>query len=38
MLGKPMFPGVSTLNQIERVLKITGMPSQDDIDAMMSVH
>lgn len=31
MLGKPMFPGVSTLNQIERVLKITGMPSQEDI-------
>jgi len=31
MLGKPMFPGVSTLNQIERVLKMTGMPSQEDI-------
>lgn len=38
MLGKPMFPGVSTLNQIERVLKITGMPSQEDIDAMLSPH
>lgn len=26
-----MFPGVSTLNQIERVLKVTGMPSQEDV-------
>lgn len=26
-----MFPGVSTLNQIERVLKVTGMPSQEEI-------
>jgi serine/threonine protein kinase len=33
-----MFPGVSTLNQIERVLKCTGMPSQEDIDAMNSPH
>jgi mitogen-activated protein kinase 15 len=38
MLGKPMFPGVSTLNQIERVLKVTGMPTQEDIDSMMSPH
>jgi mitogen-activated protein kinase 15 len=38
MMGKPMFPGVSTLNQIERVLKVTGMPSQEDIDSMMSPH
>ena len=38
MLGKPMFPGVSTLNQIERVLKVTGMPSQEDIDSMNSPH
>ena len=33
-----MFPGVSTLNQIERVLKVTGMPSQEDIDSMNSPH
>ena len=38
MLGKPMFPGVSTLNQIERVLKMTGMPTQEDIDTMNSPH
>lgn len=33
-----MFPGVSTLNQIERVLKVTGMPTQEDIDSMNSPH
>ena len=33
-----MFPGVSTLNQIERVLRATGMPSQEDIDSMNSPH
>eukprot|EP00343_Euplotes_focardii_P003968 CAMPEP_0205809762 /NCGR_PEP_ID=MMETSP0205-20121125/13996_1 /ASSEMBLY_ACC=CAM_ASM_000278 /TAXON_ID=36767 /ORGANISM="Euplotes focardii, Strain TN1" /LENGTH=202 /DNA_ID=CAMNT_0053087325 /DNA_START=561 /DNA_END=1169 /DNA_ORIENTATION=- len=33
-----MFPGVSTLNQIERVLKVTGMPSQEDIDSVNSPH
>ncbi|CAI2368800.1 unnamed protein product [Moneuplotes crassus] len=38
MLGKPMFPGVSTLNQIERVLKVTGMPTQEEIDSMNSPH
>jgi len=30
-LGKPLFPGTSTLNQIERVLEVTGRPSKDDI-------
>lgn len=33
-----MFPGISTLNQIERVLKLTGMPTQEDIEAMNSPH
>ncbi len=33
-----MFPGVSTLNQIERVLKVTGMPTQEEIDSMNSPH
>ena len=35
-LGKPMFPGTSTLNQIERVLEVTGRPSKEDIDSMQS--
>lgn len=35
-LAKPMFPGTSTLNQIERVLEVTGRPSRDDIVSLQS--
>ena len=35
-LGKPMFPGTSTLNQIQRVLEITGSPSKEDIASLQS--
>jgi mitogen-activated protein kinase 15 len=34
--GKPLFPGTSTMNQLEKILEITGMPSQADIDAVQS--
>ena len=34
LLGKPVFPGTSTLNQLDRVMELIGRPSQDDIDAM----
>ncbi len=37
-LGKPLFPGTSTLNQIERVLEITGRPSKDDIAGIQSTQ
>lgn len=30
-LGKSIFPGNSTLNQIERILQLLGKPSRDDI-------
>ena len=33
LTGKPMFPGTSTLNQLDRILEFTGRPSQDDIEA-----
>lgn len=36
MLGKPMFPGTSTMNQIDKILEVTGMPSDDDIAAIKS--
>ncbi len=36
LLGKPVFPGTSTLNQLDRVMEVTGRPSQDDIDAINS--
>jgi mitogen-activated protein kinase 15 len=32
--GKPLFPGTSTINQLERVLMWTGAPSQADIEAL----
>lgn len=34
--GKPMFPGTSTLNQIFKVLEITGKPSKEDIESINS--
>ena len=32
LLGKPVFPGTSTLNQLDRVMEITGRPTADDIE------
>mgnify|MGYP003690413089 CR=1 FL=1 len=34
--GKSLFPGTSTLNQIERILEVTGRPSQQDIESIDS--
>jgi mitogen-activated protein kinase 15 len=34
MKGKPLFPGSSTINQLERVLMWTGSPSQADMDEL----
>ena len=36
LIGKPFFPGTSTLNQLDRVMEITGRPSQEDIDSINS--
>jgi mitogen-activated protein kinase 15 len=36
IVGKAIFPGNSTLNQIERVLELTGKPKPEDIDALDS--
>lgn len=36
IVGKAIFPGTSTLNQIERVLELTGKPKPDDIEAIES--
>ena len=30
-LGKPMFPGSSTLNQLSRLIEITGKPTVQDL-------
>ena len=34
--GKPMFPGSSTMNQLDKIIEVTGKPSQADIDAIDS--
>lgn len=34
--GKAIFPGTSTLNQIERVLELIGKPKPEDIDSLES--
>jgi len=37
LLGaKPMFPGTSTMNQIDRILAILGRPSKEDLDSIQS--
>ncbi|KAK3232768.1 hypothetical protein CYMTET_56895 [Cymbomonas tetramitiformis] len=34
--GKPMFQGTSTMNQLDKIMEITGRPSQEDIDSIQS--
>ena len=36
LLGKPAFPGTSTLNQLDRVMEVTGRPNQEDVDSINS--
>ncbi|XP_069077265.1 mitogen-activated protein kinase 15 isoform X2 [Pleurodeles waltl] len=36
LLGKPLFPGTSTINQIERIMSVIPAPSQEDILAVKS--
>ncbi|NXN45435.1 MK15 kinase, partial [Rhinoptilus africanus] len=36
LLGKPLFPGTSTVNQIEQILRVIPAPSPEDILAMQS--
>jgi len=38
IIGKPVFPGTSTLDQLERIMAVTGPPSSEDIDAMDSPY
>ena len=34
--GKPIFPGTSTMNQLDRIMEVTGRPSGEDVDAVQS--
>jgi len=36
LLGKPVFPGTSTLNQLDRVLEVTGRPTTMDVESINS--
>ncbi|KAJ1460533.1 kinase-like domain-containing protein [Pelagophyceae sp. CCMP2097] len=36
--GKPVFPGTSTVNQLEKVLELTGKPSESDVKAINSPY
>ena len=36
LLGKPIFPGTSTLNQLDRIMVLTARPSQEDVDSIES--
>jgi len=33
---RPIFPGTSTLNQIERVIELTGRPNAEDVASIKS--
>jgi len=36
LTGKPIFPGNSTMNQLDRILEVTGRPSTEDVSAIKS--
>lgn len=36
--GKPVFPGASTMNQIEKVVEMLGMPTKADIINIQSAY
>ncbi|XP_058034633.1 mitogen-activated protein kinase 15 isoform X1 [Ahaetulla prasina] len=36
LLGKPLFPGTSTVNQIEQILRVIPPPSPEDLEAFHS--
>jgi len=36
--GRPIFPGGSTLDQLERICQVTGKPTTDDLEAIQSQY
>lgn len=36
LCGKPMYPGTSTMNQLQRIMAITGRPKPEEIDSINS--
>jgi serine/threonine protein kinase len=38
LLKKPLFAGESTLDQLEKILSVIGMPKKSDIEALDSIE
>jgi len=38
LIGKPLFPGTSTINQLERIMEVTGRPIGEDLEALKSPY
>jgi mitogen-activated protein kinase 15 len=36
ILGRPIFPGTSTLNQLNKILEVTGKPNKEDVASIQS--
>ena len=36
LLGRPLFPGTSTINQLDRILEVTGYPDEEDLKVIGS--
>ncbi len=36
LTGKPIFPGSSTMNQLDRIMELTGRPSAEDLESIQS--
>jgi len=36
--GRPVFPGTSTMNQIERIIELTNLPSAEDVESIASPY
>ena len=36
--GRPVFPGTSTMNQIERIIELTNQPTDEDVESIQSPY
>jgi len=36
VIGRPIFPGTSTLNQLEKIIRMVGQPSKSDVESINS--
>ena len=38
MLGKPLYPGTSTMNQLDRIMSTLPPPSRQDVESINSPY